>query len=114
VLEAAANIGEGFSGAFGVGIVSSDAFVAGVGSVPNPLDDQDWPGWLYCLHWSLHASTATISDGVNTGRISVDVDSKAMRRFRSNEAMFASMQVTEVGTAQVEVFWNSRTLDKLP
>ena len=114
VLEAAANIGEGFSGALGVGIVSADAFAIGVTAIPNPIDDQSWGGWIYHRHWSLHATTATIADGVNTGRIGIEVDSKAMRKFGLNELIFASMQVTEVGTSQIEAFFDSRVLVKLP
>ena len=113
VLEAAANIGEGMAGALGIGIISADAFGIGVTAAPNPLDDQDWGGWLYHRHWSLHATTATIADGVNTGRMDWEVDSKAMRKFGLNEVIFASMQVTEIGASQVEVFFDSRVLVKL-
>ena len=114
VLEAASAIGEGMAGAFGIGIVSTDAFGVGVTALPAPIDDQEWGGWLFHQHWSIHATTATISDGVNTGRIAFDVDSKAMRKFGLNEVLFASMQTTEIGTSQLEVFFNSRLLVKAP
>ena len=113
-MEAAPAIGDGFVGAVGAGVVTSDAFAVGVTAVPNPVDDADWDGWLYHRFYSLHHSTATISNGVNAGREAWEVDSKAMRKLPSNETFFLSIQTVEQGAAQIEVFFDSRVLLKLP
>ena len=74
-----------YGGAYGLGIVSDDAFAAGAGSIPRPFDDDDWPGWV--VH------------GYYTGRFEFDVDgntnfpnqhtidSKAMRKVGPNEVL---------------------------
>ena len=38
---------DGFSGAFGIGLVTNQAFAAGGGSVPGPVADDDWDGWMF-------------------------------------------------------------------
>ena len=113
VLEAVANIGEGFHCAIGVGLVTTQAFAIGSTAMPDPLDDVFWDGWMYHRFFDLHASTATISDGVNTGRIAWEVDSKAMRKWGANEVLAAKVSGIEIGTAQIEVFFDSRVLIKL-
>ena len=35
-----------FTGAWGVGVVSVEAFAAGVASIPEPYTDSDWGGWM--------------------------------------------------------------------
>ena len=113
VLEAAANIGEGISGAFGIGLVTNEAFAIGATAIPGPLSEMDWDGWLYHQFWSLHASTATIADGVNVGRYGFDVDSKAMRKWDTSMTLVAMVEATEIGVSQVEMFFDSRLLIKL-
>ena len=113
ILEAAANIGEGYHAALGIGVCTNDAFAIGVTAVPNPIADADWDGWFYHRFFDLHATTATISDGVNTGRIAWEVDSKAMRKVTVNDTIFATVETVEVGTSQIEVFFDSRALFKL-
>ena len=114
LLEAADVVGSGYAGAVGACVVNSDAFAVGVTAVPNPVDDSDWDGWMYHRFFSLHATTATIGDGVNTGRLAWEVDSKAMRKLPLNETLLMSIQTFEVGAAQIEVFFDSRVLVKLP
>ena len=43
-----------YIGAFGLGIVSDEAFVAGAASLPRPFDDDDWGGWLVHQYYSGH------------------------------------------------------------
>ena len=77
------------SGLVAVGIIKVmvDAFNAGIGSLPNPADD---PGaeWVWFGH--LFVSTASQFGGAEEGANQVTrlvIDSKAMRRFKSNETM---------------------------
>jgi len=72
------------TGAYGLAVVSVDAFNVGVGSIPQPFDDADWPGWFvwrsFAFRWEHNASP--------TGRfssITQEVDSKAMRKVGANE-----------------------------
>ena len=113
VMEALGAIGNGFAGAIGVGIVTAQAQTAGIGSLPHPLTNSAWGGWLYHRHFAFHGTTATIADGVNVGRIGWEVDSKAMRKFGSNDVLFAVLDVVEAGTAQMSVFFDTRLLVKL-
>ena len=120
-LNAAAAVGEGFSGAFGIGIVTDQAFAAGVASMPAPITDIDWNGWLYHHFFDLFSNTA-ISGGaavdedfgnVIAGVQRIEVDSKAMRKIGLNEVIFAVLQVVEQGTATMRAAFNSRILIKL-
>jgi len=106
----------GFHCAMGIGIVSTDAFAVGVTALPNPADDIGW-GWLYHRFFDLHAFSATVADSMaasGLGSIQFEVDSKAMRKLTVSEVIFASLQVIELSTATMSVFFESRALLKLP
>jgi len=107
----------GFHCAFGVGIASSDAFGVGVTALPNPADDAGWPGWLYHRFFDLHSFNATIVESMaagGLGSVQFEVDSKAMRKLGINETIFASLQTIEAGAASMSIWFESRTLVKLP
>ena len=42
------------------------------------------------------------------------IDTKAMRKIDSEEVLFASIEVVEVGGSGLSVYLASRSLDKLP
>ena len=71
------------TGAVGFGIVSDEAFAAGIASMPEPFSDADWGGWFV---WRSFAYDVRFSDatGVNMIDWGFEVDSKAMRRVGSN------------------------------
>ncbi len=75
------------SGAFGVGIVTDQAFVAGAGSIPRPFDDAGWDGWFM---WQSFSFENTVIDATGfqsmIGR-QYQVDSKAMRKIQAGETM---------------------------
>ena len=115
--------GSGFTGAFGVGVVNENAFVAGIGSVLTPLTDEDWDGWLYHRYFSLvaggplaAATAAAQADFVNptAAALHIEVDSKAMRRMIEQQTIYCALEVVETGTATMEWAFNSRMLFKLP
>jgi len=117
VLNTTSAIGSGFHGASGIAIVSSDAFAAGAGSIPNPISDVSWDGWLWHQFFDIHSVTATIADGANAASVyrRIEVDSKAMRKFGLNDAMVWMLETAaEVGTAAMNVHADSRILIKLP
>ena len=115
LLTAADAIRSGFGAVIGIGIATADAFAAGVASVPNPLDDADWPGWLWWNHVDIRTSVAALAVADPTPNpVVVDIDTKAMRKFRLNEVCFMSVQVGETGTSTMDVRGVTRILLKLP
>ena len=108
--------GSGFHCAMGVCVANGDAFATGVAALPDPLADASWDGWMYHRFFDVHAITSTISDGVNgyTIQQEFEVDSKAMRKLPASDVLCAVIDVVEIGTATMDVFFDSRILLKLP
>ena len=112
----------GFVGAFGIGVVTVDAFVAGQASVPSPVTDEGSDIWLFhkyfhCMAGGLMSGAGAVDrTSVNsaTAVVEFDVDSRAMRKLTVEDAIFASIEVTEIGTATLNVHFQSRILLKLP
>ena len=100
--------GDGFQGAFGIGKIALTAFTAGVGSVPTPVTEVDWDGWLFWYPISLHRGDNAFANGSFAQQ--VVVDSKAMRKFDAEEVLYASLEVTEIGGVTMSVFFDSRML----
>jgi len=112
----------GFLGAFGIGLVSSAAFTAGAASVPGPVGEIEWEGWMYWTPIQL-LSAAAIDAGVSADVDAINgvsavhripVDTKAMRKKGTQETLMACIEVTEVGTATMQMAFSSRMLNKLP
>ena len=115
ILTAAAAIGDGFNGAFGIYMMTEDAFAAGDASALDPVDDANSDMWLWHHYFSVKAVTGTISDGVNAASCShrIEIDSKAMRKnFDPERVMVGVTQVVEQGTATMEIFAETRQLFK--
>ena len=115
ILTAAGSPGDGYRGAHGIAVVQDQAFGIGLTAVPNPLDEADWDGWLWHSFFDVCAVMGTIADGVNAvGCISdIEIDSKAMRKWGSNQTIMGITQVVESGVAVLEVFADTRMLAKL-
>ena len=47
VLTAATAVGDGYFGAVGIGLATTAAVAAGAASVPTPITELGWDGWLY-------------------------------------------------------------------
>ncbi len=72
-------------GAFGMCVVSDQAFAAGVLSVPGPFTDAEWDGWFV---WQPFGYVVDFDDATSKkapAHIDVEVDSKAMRKVTDNE-----------------------------
>ena len=121
-LTAATSVLDGFHGAFGIGIASEPAFTAGVASVPTPITDETDENWLYHRYFSILAPApiAAAASQDNdiiasvSGAMRVEVDSKAMRKFDNGQALYAAVEIIEVGVATMGWAFNCRTLVKLP
>ena len=120
-LKTATSARDGFYGAFGIAKATSAAVLAGAASVPTPITEEAWDGWLYHRYFSLiapgpiAAATAAQETLQNAGNISslrLEVDSKAMRKWDVDEAIFACIEVVEIGAADMDWFFNCRLLTK--
>ena len=120
-LETAVAAGDGFYGAFGIAKATSAAVLAGAASVPTPITEEAWDGWLYHQYFGIHAAgpiavaTAAQEALQNAGVTAAfrnEVDSKAMRKQDVNEAIYAAVEVVMVGTAAMRWQFNCRLLVK--
>ena len=120
-IYAATATGDGFHGAFGIAKASIAAIVAGVASVPTPIDEEAWDGWLYHRYFNLFsggtiaaADAAKNQNQINstTAAQRIEIDSKAMRKLSVDEGLFGVIQVIEVGTASMRWAFNCRQLVK--
>ena len=110
---------EGFAGAFGIGVATTAAVTAGASSVPTPITEQSWDGWLYWVAIkavSMSVVDQTDDSPLNVGLASqtIHVDSKAMRKLREDDSIYGAMELTEIGTATLRWAFDSRMLIKLP
>ncbi len=114
-VHAATAAQDGYEVGLGIGLVSEQAFTAGAASIPGPLTDRDWDGWIWHSMTTCRASTATIADGVNSSPAAwrFEIDSKAMRKWDSGaDALVGMLEVTELGSATAELQANTRLLLK--
>jgi len=102
---------DGYTGAFGIGKVTDDAFSIGATAMPGPVTDADWGGWQYHQFINVHAPDAALF-GADAAQVRNEVDTKAMRKLESNEVIFAMVELTEIGIAVANVFFDSRMLLK--
>ena len=110
LLTSSTSAGDGFFGAFGVGIASSAAFAAGIASLPTPVTEAGWDGWMY--HTWLQAHEGSPDGPGDAGAFRVEVDSKVMRRVSEDMTLYAAAEFTEGGTAAMLLFFDSRLLVK--
>ena len=113
-LVSAVNPLDGFRGAFGVGIVSLPAFTAGIASVPTPITEEGDENWLYHRYFTLFTGDGTEANFFGPSFARIEVDSKAMRMAGVDKVFYAAIEVVEVGSAVMDVSFNSRFLNKLP
>ena len=104
---------DGMAGAHGIALVTTQAFTAGVVSIPTPVSENEWDGWLWHSFFDVRVITATIADGVNAMSV-IDrqvIDSKAMRKgFDESMTLVGVTEVVEGGTASIEIHANTRVL----
>ncbi len=86
-------------GAYGMCIVTDNAFGQGVAAVPQPFDDASWSGWLVWRSFSIRFE----NNGALTGHINQlvqEVDSKAMRKVAADETVIVVAQ-SQVGAFDI-------------
>ena len=109
-LTSATSAGHGFTGAVGIGVFSDQAFTAGVASMPSPVAEAFSNAWLWHLYFSVIAGEAGGLAGGIEGAVRSAIDSKAMRKFDSNQVMACIVETTEIGTATAIIRMDSRIL----
>ena len=112
----------GFTGAFGIAVATTAAIVAGAAAVPTPISEQGWDGWLY---WhAIQLISAGVVDGtavldelqpnVMSFAQRIEIDSKAMRKIKEDESIYAVLEVQEDGASIMNWYVDTRMLFKLP
>jgi len=100
----------------GIGLIiaPSEAFTAGVGSLPTPLADMDAP-WIWHDIFPMGPAVIVADDGGDLSRnVQFTIDNKAMRKFRTGEELGFVVEADVVsGTPNVDVFVAARQLFKL-
>ncbi len=99
-----------FTGAIGLGVVTSEAFAAGVASIPEPFTDADWGGWMV---WKSFAYSVDVLDATGTNTFpgwNFEIDSKAMRKVGPNSV---AVGIAESQAGAFNVNWVNRMLVKL-
>ena len=121
-LSAATGIGDGFIGAVGMTVVTDKAFDVGTTAIPGPVTESRYDGWLYHRFINLLAGApiagAAAGDGdqvnATSAAIRLEVDSKAMRKVKADQTIVFMWEGTEVGSADIRAYLNTRLLFKLP
>ncbi len=93
---------------FGLALVSTDAFTAGAGSMPDPFSEPefDWLWWK-----TVYYANGRGGDGAPDEARYVDVESKAMRKLKPGETLVMIGQYVDiVGTPALDVDVNVRFL----
>jgi len=96
-------------GAYGLAIVSDQAFGIGITAIPGPWSDPSWDGWFVWRPFGLRVEVID-STGVFMSQHSQEVDSKAMRKITDNETL---VLVAESQSGAVSISMPLRLLFKL-
>ena len=109
IIPAVVSSAQEIVGAYGMGVVSDQAFAAGAASIPGPWTDSDWEGWMV---WVPFAYRLEVSTDISRllSQFDVVIDSKAMRKVTAGETM---VQMVESQATAFNVVAPLRTLFKL-
>ena len=105
---------DGFQGAVGIGLASETVFDAGIASLPTPITEEAWDGWLWHQYFGIYGGLAAGSTavGVTAGDFGVPIDSKAMRKVSDQMVIYAALEGIESGAAVLNITLDSRMLLK--
>ena len=83
---------------FALGIVSTDAAAVGGVSIPDAFGDPDYP-WLWHGTMFLQSELAAAAESWGLSAQRLEVDTKAMRRFKPGESLVWSVESATVAGA---------------
>ncbi len=98
-----AQIGDTMFTSFGLGIVSTDAATVGASAMPDPGDEADYP-WLWYGQILLRSNVAAGPTAYGPAAEKLEVDSKAMRRFKPGQSLVLVMEHAQVSGAPITEF----------
>ena len=104
---------DGFKGAVGIGIVTDEAFTAGIASIPAPFSDEEDELWIWHSFFHIIGASTSSPSQQPAATVRLEVDSKAMRKFPVGNTLFAAVEVVESGVVSGESHIDTRTLVKL-
>ena len=93
-------VGDLISIGLGLGIVSSDAFAAGAGSMPDPSGEPEYP-WLWWAEFRLESFVAAGEEAWGTTARQVEFDTKSMRKVKPGQSLTWVVQFGGVAGAPV-------------
>ena len=100
--------------AFGMCVVTENAFGAGVTAVPAPFADIAWDGWMVHFQGTMFSENADPLSAISSANRHV-IDSKAMRKTYATDVLVAVLETeSETLDTETKFFLRSRTLSKLP
>ena len=79
-------------GAMGIILVSSDAFSAGIGSLPGPISD-DQNDWYVWAPFTLSTLDGTADDQAISQTVRVDFDSRGMRKSKFGDVAAIVLEI---------------------
>ncbi len=109
IIPAAFSADVNITGAVGVGVVTAEAFAAGVASIPEPFSDGDWGGWLLWRSFAYHFELGSVASFESTP-FHFELDSKAMRKISPNEVI---VTIAESQAGAYDINMSQRSLVKL-
>ena len=86
-------------GAFGMCVVTDQAFGIGITAIPDPFDQAEWDGWFVWRSFSYHLEFST-AENILLGSWDFEVDSKAMRKVGDNETIVLMAQ-SQIGAFRI-------------
>ncbi len=93
-------VGDIFALVLGLGIVSTDAFNAGSGSLPDPSAEPEYP-WLWWDEIRLEAFVAAGEEALGSTHQRIVLDTKAMRKISPGQTLVLVGQITTATGAPV-------------
>ena len=110
-MDSTKQVGDNMTLTFALGIVSTDAFGAGAGSLPDPAAEPEYP-WLWWGAMDLTAQVAAGDDAWGSHSQRLEVDTKAMRRLNPSQSLIWVAEATSVAGAPVveAIFGQTRVL----
>jgi len=90
--------------ALGVGLCTTEASLAG--AVPLPFDNPEWDGWFVYQVMSMTGQ-------VEISRVTMEIDSKAMRKIPAGQVLFLSTQMFTANGPGTDIIVQSIQLRQL-
>ncbi len=103
VMPTVTNTGVKIGFAYGLAVVSDEAFAAGAASIPGPFRDAAWGGWFVWgagrFEWVVGTNVGILGQSANWSR---EVDSKAMRKIGTNETIVFMVE-SQIGALDISM-----------